>query len=299
VSMYGSAIKASARLVAAVALALAPLRAARATCYHTIDTHRLSELMDRAEYEYAKWETGLFVELANEIESSIPCIDDKVLADVAARLHRIVGLRARIVERDDDRARMAFAASRALDPNYRFPEDMISPGDPEHELYLAIPLQLWVTEQVPMPAAGSIRFDGSTTLDRPRTFATLFQYVGHDGQVVETAYLWPGDDMPGYLTKDAVTAALIPRERTVPRFALGGASAVVTGAGLALTTSALWDRDHACVSEPTDPACEARSRERATAGVGLLVVGIAGFVGTAVALHADADGGGVHIHRRW
>lgn len=267
-------------------------------CYHSIYTDELGEMLDKAEAEYPKWEAGQFVDLSLQVQKAIPCLDEKISPDLAARVHRVMGLRARIVDTDIDKARMAFAASRTLDPKYQFPTDFIAAGDPEHGDFSAIPLALDITTHAPRPQEGSLRFDGKQSLDRPVTFATIFQRLDGKGKIVESKYLWPGETLPAYFTPETGETVVADDPHKVLRYTLGGVSAGLLGAGITLIGNGAWDQGHTCTGD-SHSACVLQSRDRVVAGSGLTVLGLAGFAGAGVLLSDSGNPVGFSYAGKW
>lgn len=287
-----------AALLSAVLFLPFPAQAApEAVCYYSAFVAELAELVDQAEAEYPKWDAGRFVELSEEIEDTIPCLEDKMTTDIAARVHRVMGLRARIVDGDTDRARLAFAASRALAPKYTFPEDIVAPGDPELIDYSAVPVALEITERSPRPKEGNLRFDGRQTLERPITFATIFQHIDDNGMVLETVYLWPGEPLPSYFTTDTGVQTSEADPNRFKKYLVGGLSAGMAGAGITLIGNGAWDKDHTCIGEAEDSACVLQARDRVIGGAILTAVGVGGFVG--LGFMVDGQARGVSVSGTW
>ncbi|MBN2799845.1 MAG: hypothetical protein JXX28_11930 [Deltaproteobacteria bacterium] len=278
-----------------------PSGAARAedVCYHSAYAADLEELLEKAEVEYPKWESGQFIEISKQVQDMVPCLEEKLRPDLAARIHRVMGLRVRIVDNDVDRARMAFAASRKLTPKYRFPEDMVASGDPEHADYSAIPVALDITAHAMRPSEGTLRFDGRQTLDRPATFATIFQHIDDKGQVLETSYLWPGDPTPAYFSPETGEELSGVDPNRGKRYVLAGVSAGLVGAGVTLIGNGGWDQGHTCVGDASDSACVLQARDRVVGGTVLTVVGLAGFIGTGVLLDSQGSPAGLSLSGTW
>lgn len=130
----------------------------------------------------------------DRVRSQLPCLDEPLVRTLAAQAHRDLGLRA-FVERDLESAELSFAAARAILPDWRFPDAMVSAGNPLRDHYRARPAEGPV-QTVPPPASGSLSFDGRVGLDRPTGRSTIVQLSDDSGAVLLTALVQPGEALP-------------------------------------------------------------------------------------------------------
>ncbi len=157
---------------------------------HTLDTaYGALEALD----------IGAFVEATEALDIALPCLAEPLAPKLIAEIHRTKGIRA-FGEREAEAAGLMWAASRSIDPGFRFPYNLIPDGNPVREAYLAVDVAERTVETVDPPSTGDLRFDGYSTVDRPANFPTLVQYVRPDGGVAFTRYLQPSDTVPDYPT---------------------------------------------------------------------------------------------------
>lgn len=161
---------------------------------------------------------------------------------VAARVHRVMGLRA-FVDKDLSLATRAFAAARALEGTDTLPAAVAPPGHPVHEEYIGIDLATGQLDTLPPPREGALWFDGQQRSLRPTRWPTIAQWADPDAS--RTAYLWPGDPMFDYPVGPPPVGLPPPPPRgsgastrrwIAPAATLAGA-AVTYGAALGVATS--------------------------------------------------------------
>lgn len=236
--------------------------------------------VEHAESAYASLDVDGFVAAVEQAERVFPCLIEPITRDVAAGAHRMVGLRA-FIAGDRDRARLAFAAARALEPGWRFPESLFPPGHPVRTLYEDLPLTeaTWI----PLPPSSAIvRVDGRTTDARPASWPALVQVFGPDGSVLASAYLWPEDPLPALPTAglpvvQVPTLAHEPARRRVPWGWMTAAALSAGGAG-ALYWSA-WETKQAYETVPYAGRDTLQQRANglvlASGGLGVVALGSA------------------------
>lgn len=280
-------------LAASLAIAVVAAEPAHAACTGSpVSAARLRTLIDEAVQEYPRFEEGNFLGLSEVAFASVPCVNEVVNADLTARLHRMVGLRSRIVDGNDKMARLAFASARSADPSYELPSWLAGPIDPERAEYSAIPLELISRSDMrePTEEAGVIYLDGVAKRSRSRNVPTLYQRKATD-KVVETTYLWPSDPDPIY--------EMVPIYEDRPpgpeRLIVSGTSAGVAGAGIALMALALWDTANICPEEDRD-VCRLQARDRVIGGTAMIVGGTTGFL---LGQYFLDGGAGVGLSVRW
>ncbi len=152
-----------------------------------------------------------FKTATTDAEAEAACLTDTVPAGVVARLHRVLGLRA-FVDGDEAGARTAFAAARAIEPDYVFPDAMVPADHPVRQLYNQAAGAFSATSVVPTPATGHLEFDGTAGARRPSERPTLALLVQPTGAVKSSAYLWPGDPIFSYAASTGAVASTV----TVP-----------------------------------------------------------------------------------
>ena len=143
-----------------------------------------------------------------KLDAMVPCLMEPVDPELAALVHRMRGLGA-FIERDQDRARQAFAAARVLEPAYSWPESLIPWGHPLLGMYQALSVEDAAFETVPAPSSGWVYMDGRPSEPRPLLWPTILQVSDAEGAVQLSSYLWPGDDLPEY-SVELVSNPVVP-----------------------------------------------------------------------------------------
>ena len=189
-----------------LALPIAALQTAAAACPTAAALSELNRDVDRAERAYGTLDLDGFMSSSDALRADLPCLGEPMTRVVAARIHRVEGLRG-FVDSDRRAAAQSFAAARSLEPDYRFPEDLVPSGYPEWELYDAIDLTLGGSAKVDPMIDGYILFDGKVGPERPTEWAAIVQIINEEGEVVNTAYLRPGQPMPSYYPEESARAA--------------------------------------------------------------------------------------------
>ena len=227
----------------AAALVAAP---ARAACDASAGPADIEAAAEQAERRFGALDHGGFVESTDRLSALVICAGVPLEQALAARIHRARGLRA-FVDDQPERAKQAFVAARALEPDFLFATSLIPEGHPVGDAYGAIPVALGVREVVPRPLNGALYFDGSVSLERPGAWPTLIQRIDREGVVLQSAYLWPGEPMIDY-----------PRPRDVTRlrrglgWGAGGAALIAAGLYAGAAASFLTWRDPSTEYERLD-----------------------------------------------
>jgi hypothetical protein len=218
--------------------ALVPATAHGACPSTRATTADLVAALDEVKLAYTNVDPDAFRAAAAQARSLVPCLSDAVGHHMAAELHRTEGLAA-FVEREPDRASLAFSAARSLEPSYTFPTSLVPEGHPVARAYDEARWNGEATLLAP-PKRGHLAFDGREQNARPSDRPTVVQVFGDDGRVNDTAYLWPGDAMPAYVeapgTLEAGTWVATPEETRLDRkrargwWIGAGAAALAAGA---------------------------------------------------------------------
>lgn len=252
-----------------------------ANCPAPVSIESLGQLLTDAEDAYKRMDDA-FPEVAQKVVDALPCMEDIIPTDTAARLHRELGLQELFAQRKD-RAQQAFAASRTIQTYYVFPEDFIPPEHPARVAFEALSTESTATIPLPSPKEGGIRLDGEINLNRPTSWPTLFQQVDPTGKVVQTAYLWPEDAPPPYPVsskKDQRQAGRSGGISPLP-VATGMLSSGLLAAGLSLWITGQQDYGSELCDETSStfngPYCNEGPRVRIGVGRILTVVGAVGL----------------------
>lgn len=199
----------------------------------------LQESADQAWSTYASLDEDGFRAATDEMRQHLGCLVEPITRDLAASVHRLSGLRA-ATDGEKDRAALAFAAARALEPRWNFPESLFPKGHPFRALYEAFSLSLATWQPIP-PTSAVVRIDGHSADARPTAWPAIVQVYGPDGAVLQSAYLWPEDPMvslPPPSPDAPLGVAQVPVVKRAP-WMLAGVAAASAGASAALYLSAV------------------------------------------------------------
>jgi len=205
-------------------------------CERPLPTTELSTRLERVETAFAAADEAAFQTALGEFERSLPCVDEVLPSPIVARVHRAVGLGAFFAVQPE-RATRAFAAARALEPDFRFAEKVSPPGGPLDKEYLGIDLASRQTLAPGIAAAGSLVVDGQAGGERARDWPALVQVVGEGAAVLTTAYLWPEEPLPLLAAAPVAVpegAAVVPPQPKPTRERKPARVALASGAGVAL-----------------------------------------------------------------
>jgi len=280
-------------------LSSAPAYAAESSCPELTLGSSLRSAAERAEEAFGATKVTEFQAAIAELDGLVPCLMEPVDPELAALVHRMKGLGA-FIERDQDRAREAFAAARVLEPEYAWPETLIPWGHPLLGVYQALEVENAAFETANTPAAGWVYMDGRPSEPRPLEWPAILQVSDAEGAVQLSAYLWPGDPLPDYGVEAVVELmpSTVPSEvqqpvipssvaatsttvRTGPRgwmLASAGGAAVASGVLYALAARSgdqYWDS--------ATPYADLEASRSRTNGLVLASAGAAGLaLGTGV-----------------
>ena len=164
-------------------------------CPSAVAPDAWSATVSRAEASFAARDEPGFDAAMSAAAADVPCLGAVVPPALAARYHRLVGLRL-YARGDLAGATLAFAAARAVDPFGALPSALLPPGHEARALSASAATPGVVQSAAPV-AAGNLYFDGGRTLDRPVDRPTLAQVEVH-GRVSASGYLAPEDPLPVY-----------------------------------------------------------------------------------------------------
>jgi len=251
----------------AASVTLPSLAAAAEECDGTSTSAELQASLDAAQSAFGRVDVDAFQGAMEDVHAKVPCLGEVLSPALAAQLHRMEGLLA-FVDQANDRAVIAFAAARSIEPAYTFPSTVVPAGNPVLEQYQQREASC-PAEPIPPAADGEVRLDARPTGVRPTEFPAVLQVVD-SGEAMVTRYLWPDDALPYEPGKEPVGASkglklgLLAGGGTVAAIGLG-----TLVAGLATSPSA---------DDSLDDAFAKSTRNDTFAGVGgaLLAAGGAG-----------------------
>ena len=250
---------------------------------------------EQAELAFGATKVPEFQAAISEIESLVPCLMEPVDPDTAALVHRMMGLGA-FIERDQDQSRQAFAAARALAPDYAWPEALIPWGHPLLGMYQSLSTEKAKFETVAAPAAGWVYMDGRPSEPRPREWPTIIQVSDADGAIQLSVYLWPSDPLPDYGSVSDVIAPIAPepvttQESTLPITVAATSTTVrtgprswllVTAGGAAVASGVLYGLASRSNEQYWDPSTSYDDLDAARGRTNGLVLASAGAAGLAL-----------------
>ena len=229
-------------MVLAGLLSLSSPAQADTDCEVSLSPSTLDDRAETAEYTYGRMEVEDFTRQVDALLVALECMDSMLTSPTIARIHRLVALRA-FVSGDSDSARQAFAASRMIDPRYRFPPTIVpdDPNYPEWDLLEAVPLAMVRHITVAAPENGTLYFDGTETLERPISWSTVLQIVDQNGFPTVTEYLTPQAALPPEASPGTgETEARNPMPRIL---AISGGLVLTGGLGLYASGWSHWNND--------------------------------------------------------
>lgn len=259
-------------------------------CPEVASNAQVLELLTQAEAAFARLEIEVFLQHSDTLRATAPCLGEVIEPALAAHWFRIEGLRL-FGDRSVDTVR-AFAAARALEPDYRFPEALAPPNSRILEDYLLMSTSAAEPAALPEPVEGTLYIDGTASRMRATAWPALIQLVGDDGTPIWSAYVAHEDPIPAYAAVpepvqvvDSLidTPVVLPPQRSeLPLWIATGsaAAATITLYGVAAATRATY----------MDPATPDESLPGLRARTNTLVVvsGISGAaalgLGTAVVI---------------
>lgn len=267
--------------------------------------------MERAEAMYASADADTlahFAPAADALAAALPCLGDELRPADVARFLRIQGLAAWLRRADAAvPARVWFAAARAVEPDYAFPEDTISRDDLEYREYLAIVVDNPLTSTLPA-SAWSSWVNGVETDDVATGWPSIVQWT--DLGSVQCTELLPAGASPGCAAPPAEVAGT--RKKKSPAVSVGlvagGAAVLAGGLGWELWNGARREElglDSCATTEacPYDSAtAESLQRDAGLHQVGaiaLMAVGGLGLAGGVVSFVVAGDGGLVQVGVPW
>lgn len=228
-------------------LVLLALASAHAACPSTPSA--VEAQLDSAQVAFKLMDRTAFTAATDEARANLECLSEPVSPALAARVHRVAGLRE-FFAGNDAAALLAFGAARAIDGAYEFPESIVPAAHPVRALYAAATSVSTATVGTALPADGALQFDGTPSAFRPSERPTLALHVRADHSVAASAYLWPGDPLFPYAVattsmNSVATKTVKPgRGPNLPMAIAAGVSGLAAGGAFLLARQsheAFWD----------------------------------------------------------
>lgn len=199
-------------------------------CAEDVDPSRWTQHLEQAEAAFSSLDEATFDKEMDLAAIELPCLARPLRPDQAARYHRLVGLRL-YVRDEEDAAREAFAAARAIEPMGALPSALLPPGHAARALADSA-TSPGRTDAVLQPKGGELWFDGVPGTERPADRPTVVQ-LELDGAVATSRYLAPGDAMPPYAAAPLASPVVRRRLALGVGIGLGVGSAALYGAAAA------------------------------------------------------------------
>lgn len=229
-----------------------------------------------AETAYVALDVDGFQRSLDRAAMDLGCLGEPATVVLAGHYHRLVGLAA-YVRGDEAAALQAFGAARQLEPDRTLSHDLVPEGHELHALYEALRVDGGATASVRPARSGHMAFDGEQGLARPADRPTLWQVIGPDGTVGETAYLWPDDPMPPY-------ASRAPRQRVFQQVAVGLGAGALVAVGVSAGANAKFHGDGYEPDDPDGNLSKLERRQQLTNGATVASAGLAGLAATSLAV---------------
>jgi len=158
----------------------------------------VEKLLDSAEKSLSEADFDGFQSAVQQAALAVPCMNETIDSEHAARLHQLHGIRL-FVSEDAPAASTAFLAARVLDPNASVPS-VFPEGHEIYNIFSQLDVDTAQNQPIIPPKKGAVAFDGSESRFRPTDRPTLVQVLGQDSTIVETAYTMPGEALPDFQT---------------------------------------------------------------------------------------------------
>ena len=237
-------------------------------CDEGVSNAALAARVDVAESAWKALDLPGFRTETDVVLASVPCLTEPATPQLAARVHRLQGMRG-FVQEDFARSEAAFAAARRTAPALGLPDDFAPARHPMRTHHSAQPVDL--VDDVPLPP-GTWVVDGRGSKVRATRVPTLVQRL-EDAQVVRTQYAWPEEA----ILDDRAPA---PERGGAGRWLAltGGVFAVAGGVTYATALGPLAEYEDPTTANADRPALRQTVNGRVvTAGVlGTLGVGLVG-----------------------
>ncbi len=284
-------------VLAVVGLVLTPRSAWSVDCIHSAFEDEVNDMLADAEGQYRDRADGEFGRTTDGILEELRCLDEPVSTPFSARMHRVLGLRAR-ADQAEELSLAAFAAARLLDPEYTFPSDVLGERDPERVAYDGAPASMVVTVTVPQPKDGVVWFDGKQTRERPANAPTYYQRFDIEDRIVESAWLGPSDAVPPYPAVPDHVPEEVESQKKTAKIIGTALSAGLLGGGAGMVAIGTWDPGNICIAV-TQKECDLAAKERVLFGGVMAGIGVGGLVGSQFLFAASPGRATLRLTGRW
>ncbi|MES2638498.1 MAG: hypothetical protein V4850_03425 [Myxococcota bacterium] len=227
-------------------LALASLAAAAplAECAQTWSSRGVMDVVGSADLNVTKMDTEGFFAARDTLLRRLECVNEPLSGPAVGAVHRVMATAA-FLQKEDSRIAPALAGLLSADPGYQLSLALYPAGHPIRDLlsHAGLLAREPSSRALVTLDSGWLEVDGLAHTAAPAGRATVIQQVDGQGAVVETRYVWPGDDLGAWAapstlsakapvqrtTRALPSAAPARRPARVPMIALTAASIVTTG----------------------------------------------------------------------
>ena len=168
-----------------------------ATCEHIFTVDDVEAILEFASDTWAALDAEGFLASTSRLKEAVPCLEAPLSGRQAAEILRWEALGA-FMERDPDAASRWFASARIVDPYFRFPAQVVPPGNPLSQVYDESASLSGAFSELRPPAEGALQLNGRLSLQRPDDWPVIVQITDAESKLTYTGLLMPGDPMPDY-----------------------------------------------------------------------------------------------------
>jgi len=233
-----------------MALLLLLISPAFAACDKPSDASAISANASAAQLAMASLDMDALAKSVAEARGALACLASPINPLDAASYHALMGIDA-FNGGDMDAATVSFQAAIASTPDFRLPAIIAPVGGPLDAIVAKARGMVSLGSLVLPPYDGIILVDGVSSVTYPRDRPWILQLVSRKGEVTDTRYLAPGDELPRWAPPPTAFQRVLPKLREKPNVPF--AIAAGTTAAAAGTLYALGGTWHADYLDPATP----------------------------------------------
>ncbi len=178
-------------------LLLLSIRALGASpCPVPVSVSEFDERIVEAEAAYGDVDVEGFFVAVERLDQALPCLSERLRPESVSQAQRVWGIKA-WSDGDEEKAGLAFAAARAVDPDLTLWERVIPVGHPLHALFeRSLPADGPPPPPLPHQSNLAMFVDGRRATLAPADRPYVFQAIDQQNAVVVTAVVHPGEMPP-------------------------------------------------------------------------------------------------------
>lgn len=184
-------------MTGALALLLLSSSVHAADCDKTWPAGSLEQSLATVEQAFVDFDKQAVAKGYTLASNQLRCLSEPLEAGQAAHFHRVTGL-VRFLEHQDEATKTAFAAARAIDPEFALPASIAPEDHPLHASYSALDLAELPEEPLAAAASGQLLRDGRPAKQARRALPAIYQLVDEAGSLTWTVLVLSGDPLPAY-----------------------------------------------------------------------------------------------------